>query len=76
MLLCVGDTLLPRHAWIVTLAGTCQGDAKLPKHVTSFNERALEHVPAEARVRGVIVERHPKAAREADGKFRSQSSAR
>ena len=60
---------------IVTPIGTCQGDAKLPKHVTPFNERTLEHVPAEARVRGLIVERHPKATREADGKFRSQSKA-
>jgi hypothetical protein len=75
MLLCVGGALLPSHALIVTPAGTCQGDAKLPKRVTPFNERTLEHVPAEACVRGVIVERHPKAAREADGKFRSQSSA-
>jgi hypothetical protein len=28
--------------------------------------------PAEACVRGVMVERHPKAAREADGNFGSQ----
>jgi hypothetical protein len=73
MLLGVGDALLPGHALIVTLAGTRQGDAKLPKHVTTVNEGDLEHVPAEACVRGVIVERHPKPAREADGEFRSQS---
>jgi hypothetical protein len=32
-------------------------------------------VPAEACIRGVSAERHPKAAREADGKFGSQSKA-
>ena len=75
MLLCVDDALLPSHALIVTPVGARQGDAKLPKHVAPVNERALEHVPAEARVRGVRVERHPKATREADRKFRSQSEA-
>jgi len=60
---------------IVTPVGTRQGDAKLPKHVTPVNERALEQVPAEACVRGIMVERHPKATREADRKFRSQSKA-
>src|SRR5436305_1159707 len=73
MLLCVGDALLPSHTLIVAPVGTRQGDAKLPKHVAPVNERALEHVPAEACVRGVMVERHPKATREADGKLRSQS---
>src|SRR5262249_5532376 len=73
MLLCVDGALLPGHALIVTPVDTRQGDAKLPKHVTPVNERALEHVPAEACVRGVIVQRHPKATGEADGKLRSQS---
>ena len=71
MLLCV---LLPSHALIGTL-GIRQGDAKLPKHVTAINERVLERVPAEACVRSIMAERHPKATREADGKFRSQSKA-
>jgi len=76
MLSCVNDALLPRHALLVTPVGPRQGDAKLPKHVTPVNERALEHVPAKACVRGVMLERHPKAAREAGRQFRSQSKTR
>ena len=75
MLLCVGDVLLPSHALIVIPVGACQGDAKLPEHGTPVNERILEMVPAEACVRGVRAERHPKTTREADAKFRSQSIA-
>jgi hypothetical protein len=75
MPLCV-DVLLPSHALIATLGShQGRGDAKLPKQVTPVFERILGLVPAEACVRGVIVERHPKATREADGKFRSQSKA-
>ena len=71
MPLCV-DVLLPSHALIATLDSyQGQGNAKLPKHVTPFFEGGLGQVPAEACVRGFIVKRHPKAAREADGKFRS-----
>lgn len=73
MLLGVGDALLPSYALIVTPLDTRHRDTKLPKHVTPVNEGALEHVPAEACVRGVILERHPKATREADGKFGGQS---
>ncbi len=74
MLRCVDGVLLPSHALIVTL-GSGQGDAKLPKHGKRVFERILEMVPAEACIRSVRAERHPKAAREADGKFRSQSKA-
>ena len=70
------DALLPSHALIVTSVDTCQGNAKLPKRVAPFNEGALGHVPAEACIRGVMVECHPKATREADGKFGGQSTTR
>jgi hypothetical protein len=80
-MLCVGGILLPSHALVagqrpnltLTELGTRQGDAKLPKHVTPLSERILEIGPTEACVRRIRAERHPKATREADGKFRSQS---
>src|SRR5262245_6631548 len=72
MLLCAGEALLPGHALIVAVVDCRQGDVKLPKHIAPVNERGLEHMPAEACFVGVIVQRHPKATREADGEFSSQ----
>jgi len=50
-----------------------QGDAKLPKQVTTVNERILEMVPAKPCLRRPRAELHPKPTREPDGKFRSQT---